>query len=97
MVCTAHKGENYFRRNIALYVSRFRWGGEGYTKTTVGFALIASTLSIFLVGRGLVCWYWKIDRVVALPEAIERRLKGLDAKDLRPINKVDALTQRQQS
>jgi uncharacterized Zn-finger protein len=60
----------------------------------VGFALIASTLAIFLVGRGLVCWYWKINRIVELLEAIERRLKGLDAKDLRLINKVDALTQQ---
>ena len=60
----------------------------------IGFALIASTLAIFLVGRGIVCWYWKVNRIVALLEAIERRLKGLEAKDLRLINKVDALTQQ---
>ena len=49
----------------------------------IGLALIASTLAIFLVGREVACWYWKINRMVELMERIESRLKRMDSKDLK--------------
>jgi predicted RNA-binding Zn-ribbon protein involved in translation (DUF1610 family) len=60
----------------------------------IGLALIAITLIVFLVGRGLVCWYWKVNRVVELLESIESRLKSMDSKDLKLLNKMDSLTQQ---
>ena len=60
----------------------------------IGLALIASTLAIFLVGRGVACWYWKINRVVSLLENIESRLKSMDSKDQKLLNKMDSLTQQ---
>ena len=60
----------------------------------IGLALIASTLAIFLVGREVACWYWKINRIVELLESIETRLKSMDSKDLKLLNKMDSLTQQ---
>jgi predicted RNA-binding Zn-ribbon protein involved in translation (DUF1610 family) len=60
----------------------------------IGLALIASTLAIFLVGREVACWYWKINRIVELLESIEARLKSMDSKDLKLLNKMDSLTQQ---
>ena len=34
------------------------------------------TLIMFLVLRHVVCWYWKINRIVALLESINTRLGG---------------------
>ncbi len=41
----------------------------------IGVALIASTLVIFLVGREIMCWYWKVNRIIQLLESIDRKLK----------------------
>jgi hypothetical protein len=41
----------------------------------IGLALIASTLVIFLVGREVMCWYWKVNRIIQLLESIDRKLK----------------------
>jgi hypothetical protein len=60
----------------------------------IGLALIASTLAILLVGRGVACWYWKVNRMVELLESIEVRLKSMDSKDLKLLNKMDLLTQQ---
>lgn len=60
----------------------------------IGLALIASTLAIFLVGREVACWYWKINRIVELLEGMESRLKSMDSKDLKLLNKIDNLTQQ---
>ncbi len=53
----------------------------------IGLALLASTLAIFLVGREVACWYWKINRMVELMERIESRLKSMDSKDLKSLKK----------
>ncbi len=45
----------------------------------IGMALIASSLVIFLIGRQIVCWYWKINRIVSLLESIDSKL---DHKDI---------------
>ncbi len=60
----------------------------------IGLALIASTFAIFLVAREVACWYWKINRMVSLMESIESRLKSMDSKDLKLLNKMDSLTQQ---
>ena len=60
----------------------------------IGLALIASTLAIFLVGREVACWYWKIIRIVELLEGMDVRLKSMDSKDLKLLNKMDSLTQQ---
>jgi hypothetical protein len=36
------------------------------------------TISIFLIFRALVLWYWRIDRIVALLESINSKLDGPD-------------------
>lgn len=45
----------------------------------IGLAIVASSLVIFFVGRDIICWYWKIDRIVSLLESINSKL---DDKDL---------------
>ena len=60
----------------------------------IGLALIASTLAIFLVGREVACWYWKINKIVELMERIESRLKSMDSKDLKLLKSMDNLTQQ---
>jgi hypothetical protein len=35
-------------------------------------------IAIFLVLREVVCWYWKINRVVELPESIDATLRSRD-------------------
>ncbi len=60
----------------------------------IGLALIASTLAIFMIGREIVCWYWKLNRVVELLESIEKLLKSMNSKDLKLLNKMDSLTQQ---
>mgnify|MGYP006865048522 CR=1 FL=1 len=60
----------------------------------IGLALIASTLVIFLIGREVACWYWKVNRIVSLLENIESRLKSMDSKDLKLLSKMDSLTQQ---
>jgi hypothetical protein len=40
----------------------------------IGLALIASLLVIFLIGRQIVCWYWKINRIIELLESIDSKL-----------------------
>jgi hypothetical protein len=37
---------------------------------------LAIVLVLFLIGRELVCWYWKINRIVGLLESIELELKS---------------------
>ena len=59
----------------------------------IGWALIASTLALFLIGREVACWYWKVNRMVELLECIESRLKSMDSKDLKLLKKMDSLTQ----
>lgn len=34
-------------------------------------AVLAITVLFFILGRELLCWYWKINRVVELLESIE--------------------------
>ena len=36
---------------------------------------IVVLLIVFLIFRELVCWYWKINRIVELLESIERNTK----------------------
>ena len=31
-------------------------------------------LALFLIGREVVCWYWKLNRIVELLESIDRQL-----------------------
>jgi hypothetical protein len=40
----------------------------------IGLALIASTLVVFLVGREVMCWYWKVNRIIQLLESIDSKL-----------------------
>ncbi|MBT3193628.1 MAG: hypothetical protein HN341_13850 [Verrucomicrobia bacterium] len=60
----------------------------------IGLGLIATTLVIFLAGRGVACWYWRINRIIELLESVEGRLKSMDSKDLKMLSKMDALTQQ---
>ena len=39
---------------------------------------VALAVIIFLVFREVVCWYWKINRVVQLLESIEASLRSRD-------------------
>ena len=59
----------------------------------VALVVILVTLGLFLLGRELVCWYWKLNRIVELLESIERRLGSIDTKDLKLLSKIDNLTQ----
>jgi hypothetical protein len=36
---------------------------------------------IFLAMRWLLCWYWKINRIVQLLESIDKRLTGVQVED----------------
>ena len=38
------------------------------------FLFLAIVLLIFLICRELVCWYWKINRIVSLLESIDQKL-----------------------
>lgn len=40
-------------------------------------ALIA--LAIFLICREIICWYWKLNKLVKLLESIDARLARLEA------------------
>ena len=40
----------------------------------IGLSIVASALVIFLVGREVVCWYWKLNRIVLLLESIDSKL-----------------------
>ena len=42
-------------------------------------ALLASLLVIFLIGREVMCWYWKINRIIMLLESIDAKLTPRDA------------------
>ena len=48
-----------------------------------GYAILAFVVVIivFLICRELVCWYWKINRIVELLEGLNRKL-GSSSKDL---------------
>jgi hypothetical protein len=52
--------------------------------TTQPFTLVLTTLVIiliaFLIGRELVCWYWKINRSIQLLEGILAELKQSNGK-----------------
>lgn len=39
---------------------------------------VAILIVIFLVFREIVCWYWKINRVVELLESIDATLRSRD-------------------
>lgn len=39
------------------------------------FAVLLLLLLFFIIGRELVCWYWKINRQVELLEKIHEQLK----------------------
>ena len=40
--------------------------------------ILIITILIFLIFRELVCWYWKLNRIVSALEDIRAELKGLD-------------------
>ncbi|MDD5034034.1 MAG: hypothetical protein PHE55_04685 [Methylococcaceae bacterium] len=44
----------------------------------IGVVLIAvlAVIVVFLLIREIVCWYWKINRIVLLLESIEQKLGG---------------------
>ncbi len=44
----------------------------------IALAIIASAFAIFLVGRELFCWYWKVNRIISLLESIDSKLKSKD-------------------
>jgi hypothetical protein len=54
--------------------------GEDEHQRSIGRAAIAVAIAvvIFLVFREVVCWYWKINRVVQLLESIEANLRNRD-------------------
>ena len=45
---------------------------------TSALTVIAVLFVIFLVGREIICWYWKINRSVELMEEILQELKKLN-------------------
>ena len=42
----------------------------------IGFGIF---IVVFLIAREIVCWYWKINRMVALMESIDESLKQMPA------------------
>lgn len=40
----------------------------------IGLSLVASALVVFLVGREVICWYWKLNHIIALLESIDSKL-----------------------
>jgi len=39
-----------------------------------GFLGLILTIALFLLFRAIVLWYWKVDKVVALLESIDKKL-----------------------
>lgn len=40
--------------------------------------VVLVTLVVFLIGREVVCWYWKINKSIALQESILIELKKVN-------------------
>ncbi len=41
--------------------------------------IVAVCIVIFLICREIICWYWKLNRIVTLLEDIRRELKKTNA------------------
>ena len=52
--------------------------GVGFTELLVGLLILLVVFVVFLVLRGFFCWYWKINRILALLEKIEAKLPADD-------------------
>ncbi len=52
--------------------------GLGFAELLVGILILLVVFFVFLALREVFCWYWKINRIVALLEKVEAKLPADD-------------------
>ena len=63
------------------------WGSADYLIAAI--VALLSVVVLFFVIRELLCWYWKLNRIVELLESIDRRLSGAEIIEEKDSQKSD--------
>jgi len=73
----------WFSQSLAIVNGQLIWmGGQNLSEIapqiTALLIVVVILLTLFLICREIVCWYWKINRVVELLERIANSLETRD-------------------